>query len=398
MITAIPVDAHATEPRPWAFRKTVRGAATYNAAVPPTLTGQRIDLPPRLLDSLRDTAMLIATTEASVRAPTAVLEPFLVRTEAVASSRIEEEQTTVDQLARAEAGAKVSAKTRTVHAAATALRHLVESSKSGIELSSVLKAHAELMSGDLNETHYAGKLRSVQNWIGGSGRHPLGAAHVPPHPSRLAGAMADLLSFANTSGVDPIFQAAVVHAQFEAIHPFTDGNGRIGRALINAVLRARGVTKTLLLPVAAAMAADRGRYFGALAQYTEGDAGPIVEVVAESLQIAATQTASSAQNLAELPSRWREAAGVRRGSSADRLIGNLLSIPVMDADDVRLLLGVSDATAYRAIRSLEDAGVLRRLGESRRHALWGAGAVLDEADHLLDRVALQYVDPELSLS
>ena len=384
--TSLPIPVQSIEPRPWSFRKTLRGVREYPAAVPISLMELEISVPPEMDERLRDTALMIAAAEASAPVSLSALEPFLVRTEAIASSRIEDERTTVDQLARAEAGVRVSAKTRTVYAAALALQKLVNASGQEITLDSILAAHKSLMEGDAAEQFHAGRLRDMQNWIGGLGAHPVGADYVPPHPSRVADGIEDLIAFAAARGIDPIVQAALVHAQFEAIHPFTDGNGRIGRALINTVLRARGVTKTLLVPVAAALAADQTRYFASLEQFHLGDAGPIVGVVVDSLRLSTSEMARSSELLAELPEIWREAAKPRRGSAAARLIDRLLTEPVVDPDEIQARLQISEATAYRTIGALEEAGVLRRLGQSRRDSLWGASAVLDEADNLLERV------------
>ena len=98
------------------------------------------------------------------------------------------------------------------------------------------------MQDDPGEVRYAGRIRDMQNWIGGSDYSPRDALYVPPPPETVEGYLDDLIRFANRNDLPVLSQAAVAHAQFESVHPFTDGNGRIGRALINAILRRRGAT------------------------------------------------------------------------------------------------------------------------------------------------------------
>ncbi len=252
-----------------------------------------------------------------------------------------------------------------------------------LTLEDLLRAHRTLMEGDPTEAPDAGRLRTVQNWIGGPPGYPVGALHIPPRPERVEELMDDLIGFLARDDLDPLIQSAVAHAQFESIHRLTDGNGRIGRTLMNAVWRSRGATRTVSLPIAAALAAQRARYFSALDQYREGDIDGITTIVAQCAVEAGDASLASSRRLASLPAQWRDRTGVRSGSAAARLIDRLLDRPVVDVEDVKSLTGASTAAAYRALEGLEESGVLRRLSASRRDVLWGAGDVLDEADHLI---------------
>lgn len=129
-------------------------------------------------------------------------------------------------------------------AAGTAITRLIDASADTITLDEILAAHATLMHDDPDaaERQHAGRVRDAQNWIGGSQHTPRNALYVPPPPELVHDLLDDLIAFSNRDDLEPITQAALAHAQFESIHPFTDGNGRIGRALIGAILRRRGVT------------------------------------------------------------------------------------------------------------------------------------------------------------
>lgn len=110
-------------------------------------------------------------------------------------------------------------------------------------------------------------LRTVQNWIGSSSWTPIGAAYIPPGPDRVPGLMTDLVDYLNGAAHAPLIQAAVAHAQFEAIHPFTDGNGRVGRALIHTVLARRGLTDRAVLPISLVLATLHEQYVEGLSAF-----------------------------------------------------------------------------------------------------------------------------------
>ena len=142
--------------------------------------------------------------------------------------------------------------------------------------------------------------------------------------------MRDLVAFANRDDLPSLAQAAVVHGQFEAIHPFTDGNGRVGRGVISALLRRRGVTKTIVVPVAAAMLADVDRYFDRLKDYRDGNVNALITYMADSAVSACEASQDSAKHLATLPEHWRDQVRPRRGSAAEALIDNLMANSILD--------------------------------------------------------------------
>src|SRR5690606_10009833 len=146
--------------------------------------------------------------------------------------------------------------------------------------------------------------------------------------------------------------AALAHAQFETIHPFTDGNGRTGRALIHAMLRGKGLTRNVTVPVSAGLLTDVDAYFAALGAYRQGDAGRIVGLMAEASFTAIANGRQLVADLHEIRDRWREAIRARRDAAAWRLAGLLLRRPVVDAAAVQAELAVTSANAHRALRQL----------------------------------------------
>jgi Fic family protein len=384
------VPAHEREVLPWVPRSGRRSEIEeYTASIPPLIAGLPLTASPDLSDVTRSALVDIAVLERTYADQVATLEPFLLRTEAIASSRIEEELTTVDQLARAQHGINAPRTARTVKGAIDGLSLLVARSADGIHLDDILAAHRPLMADHPEEKWEAGTLRTVQSWIGGSNRSPLGAVHVPPPPERVPELMSDLVVFLRRTDVDPILHAAVMHAQFESIHPFTDGNGRVGRSLINAVWRYRRVTTSMAVPVASAIVADREHYFDLVNSYRTGDVEPFAAYLADATSRAATEAAVSAERLLTLPERWRERVRPRSGSAAAALLPLLPGRPIVDAHDVMTMTGASQARAYAAIERLVDAEVLRPITQSRRDMTWAAGEVLDEADLMVERLRLR---------
>lgn len=321
-----------------------------------------------------------------------VLSPlagFLIRMESVASSRIEHVEATPVAFARAIGGLKENASAMSMVAAGTAITKLLAASSTTITLGEILAAHHALMEAapDLSERPYAGRVRDVQTWIGGSQYSPRGALYVPPPPEEVAALLEDLITFTNRDDVEPVTQAAIAHAQFESIHPFTDGNGRISRALIGAILRRRGVTPHTVLPVASALAADTTHYFSLLTAYRTGDAAPIVTDLALCVETAAREARGTARAFSRYEAAWREQASPRAGSTADRILPVLLSLPVFTVEQLAAQLGdVPERSVYRGVQALEEAHVVEAVTERVRGRAYAAMDVLDEFEDLDSRI------------
>lgn len=328
-------------------------------------------------------------TEELVSVAGDVLQPlagFLIRMESVASSRIEQLEATTTAFARAIGGMKENSSAVAMVSASRAITALVAASESAIGLDAILHAHEVLMQDDPDERRYAGRLRDVQNWIGGSHFSPRNALYIPPPPELVPGYLTDLLAFANRDDVDPIAQAAIVHAQFESIHPFTDGNGRIGRALIGAVLRRRGVTRVTVLPVASALAADTDHYFELLTEYRTGNAGAIITDLALCVEVAAREARGTARSFAGYAETWRDETAVRSGSAADTLLDVLVGMPVFTAEQLAERSGLTDRSVYRAIGQLEESRVIAEVTHRQRDRVYAVTDVLDEFQDLDDRI------------
>jgi Fic family protein len=383
------------EVRPW--RQATRGGtredrtlSQITVTLPPLLAERDVPLRTDIASQVESAVREITTLDSSSGDLLDALGVLLLRTESVASSKIERVQASVDDYARALHGIRSNPSAVSMVAATQALAIMVDRvGRSGeLTLDTITDAHAALMADDPDERGYAGRWRDMQNWVGGSDHSPRLALFVPPPHETVDGYMRDLVRFCNRDDVPALVQAAIAHAQLETIHPFTDGNGRIGRALINSILRRRGVTTRVVVPLATALVAHRDRYFDLLDGYREGRLDPLLRSFAECSRIAAQESRRSAARLTEIPGEWEAMVGpMRHGSAGARLLKVLLGRPILSAEDAVTWLDSAPSRVYEVIDKFHRAGVLRPLTDRKRDQIWGAGLVLDELDDLGARVA-----------
>lgn len=386
--------AHVPDVRPWRQRSRGGTAAdrmlTEVVAMRPPLIGDRdVRLSLELVSAMEASVLEISALDHSHGAELGALETLLLRTESVASSKIEHIDASVDDFAQALHGIKANPSATSMAASTAALAALIRSVDEGgdLEVAMVLMAHLALMVDDPHEHAYAGRFRDMQNWIGGSDHSPRNAVYVPPPPETVDDYVADLVVFGNRTDLPVLAQAAVLHAQFESVHPFTDGNGRIGRALINTVLRRRGTTRRVVVPLASALVARRDDYFDVLGEYREGRIEPIIRSFTAASAIAARESRVTAGRIAELQSAWQDKAGSRRGSAVSRLLAGLISTPIFSASEAAEAIGGATSSVYAGLERLHAAGIIRPLTDRTRNQVWGAVDILDELDDLAARIA-----------
>jgi Fic family protein len=381
------------EPRIWvpASRPTARADRefrAYEAACVPEIAKASPCLDAQTVARVSAATAAIAALDTASEGQALALWSQMLRSESVASSKIENIYTRQADLAAALLGARASKAAREVAAHVQAIEHLVRDAERGeIAVNSILGAHRALLANDPIEGAYAGRFRAVQNWIGGSDETPRGAEYVPPPPERVQGLMADLVRFMARDDLAPLVQAAIAHAQFETIHPFTDGNGRVGRALVHAILRRRGLTSVTLVPIAAALLADPKAYFEALTHLRdEGDVNRFVDFFAACAAVAAVESRITVRELLDLLPRWRREAKPRNGSMMDQILETLVQRPVLSAEDVCTLTTATPRAAYDVLEKLESLGILKEMTRRKRDRLWSATDVFDAIDSLEQRI------------
>lgn len=387
--------AHRREVRPWRqqFRAGTRDdrmLREVTVSLPPLIADRSLVLDGTVAADLEEAMRQIIALDATHDSTLKALGLLLLRTESLASSKIELVEADLEDYARALHGSRANASAVSMAAATAALDSMIGtvSSERPLALDNILTAHALLMAHDPSEADHAGQLRDMQNWIGGSDHSPRAALYVPPPPDTVPAYMTDLLNFANRDDVPALAQAAIAHAQFESIHPFTDGNGRIGRALINTILRRRRATTHIVVPLVSALVAHRERYFDLLEAYRNGQIRPLLATFAHACRTAATEATTTATRLEAVPSEWRSLTGpVRSDSATAKLLAQLPTHPILSSEGACSLVDAPRSSVFTAIGRLHEAGVLRPLTDRKRDQVWGAGAVLDELDDLGLRIA-----------
>jgi Fic family protein len=368
----------------------------YEAYVPDLLVGRNIMLDGDVAADVADAeaAIVRLNVAATSLIDTEALARILLRAESVASSKIEGLEVGARRLLRAETarglGEAPSDVTAlevlgNIDAMVAAIRSADEGEPITIEL--LLDLHRRLLAGTRLEVH-GGHLREVQNWIGGSDYNPCSAAFVPAPPELVGQLMVDLVAFANSNTLPAVAQAAVAHAQFETIHPFIDGNGRTGRALIHLILRRRGLAPRVLSPVSLILATwakdyvsglEVSRYRGSSTTRAahEGTNVWIGRFAGACLRAAADAT--SFENRAQaIEAAWRGRLDrVRDRSATDLLLRALVGAPVVTVSSAADLIGRSFVQTNQAVARLVEAGILNQVTVGRRNRAFEAPDIIE---------------------
>lgn len=362
--------------------RTIRTLQGYSAFVPDPLP-PRIEFGERLVRALSDADRAIgrlAGEGGRLPNPHLLIRPF-VRREAVLSSRIEGTQATLGELLAAEAGAAVERSPEDLREVANyvvALEHGVgRLKKLPLSLRLVRELHERLMRGVRGGHARPGEFRHSQNWIGPPGSTLANATYVPPPVEEMTTALRAWESFLHDRSLPPLLQIALIHAQFEAIHPFVDGNGRVGRLLITLFLVEREILPAPLLYLSAFFEATRHDYYERLLAVTaRSEWEAWIEYFLNGVARQAVDALSRAERINHLVARWREkAAG--RSENALRLVDLLAENPFWTVKRAAERLGVAFTTAQRAVQTLERGRVLKRTSAARRGRVYCARAILD---------------------
>lgn len=350
-------------------------AGPYLAAVPAFIADQTISLDSELHALTEEAASELARFDAEVGQIAAPFASILLRTESASSSEIENLTSGARQIALAELGEHASKNAQLIVGNVRAMQAALSLSES-IDGHAILEMHRALL--EQSNPEIVGHWRDQQVWIGGGSLGPHTAQFVPPHQDRVPALMDDLFAFANRVDLPVLVHTAIAHAQFETIHPFRDGNGRVGRALIQSMLRGGQLTRNVAVPVSAGLLHNTSQYFDSLGAYRSGDIAPIVRSIAEASFAAVHNGRILIDDLEIVQVEWRGRISARRDSAAHRLVDVLLRQPVIGAAAAQL--GISTVNAQVAIDRLVDANILTQITDGRRNRIWLAKDVVQVLD------------------
>jgi Fic family protein len=355
----------------------------YEAAVvSPIAALPVVPLSPETRLLVSEASTEIARFDSEIGAEVAPFSSVLLRSESAASSKIENLTASAKAIALAELGDRSRRNATLIVNNATAMRSAIALAKH-LDEEAILRMH-EVLLGSFHP-QWVGHWRQEQVWIGGSNLSPHRASFVPPHYERVPAAMGDLVVYLARNDFEPLVQAAVAHAQFETIHPFPDGNGRVGRALVHAVLSGKELTRNVTVPVSAGLLTDLDSYFAALTDYRRGRPEPIVRLMAEASFSAIGNGRQLVHDLRSTRQSWNLRIKARSDATAWRVADLLLQQPVIDSPAVMSALKVPAMTADRAISTLAGAGVLSKVSGRSRNRKYAASEVLTAIDAFATR-------------
>lgn len=365
---------------PGRWIKTLAGYRAFHPdPLPPELTWT-----PKLVRALSDADQLLGRLAGEGRRlpnPHLLIRPFVQR-EAVFSSRIEGTHSTLGELLASEAGAAVARSPedlREVGNYVTALEHGIARLKTlPLSVRLVRELHEKLMTGVRGDHATPGELRRSQNWIGPPGSTLAQAAYVPPPHEEMLDHLGAWEKFLHDESLPPLVQTALMHYQFEAIHPFLDGNGRVGRLLITLLLMQRGVLPLPLLYLSAFFEATRRDYYDSLRAVTERGAWEdwmlyFFNGVARQCEDAL----SRAERINQQLEQWRHRVSRSGSRVAIRLLDLLGANPFITVRKAEAQLGVAYNTAAGALGRLVRLRIVHQIGEARRDRVFCAQALLD---------------------
>ncbi|MFD6055653.1 Fic family protein [Agromyces sp. NPDC060279] len=383
------------EERPWTPKvpldvlpASIRATITrpYEAAVTPRIADLDVVLSEGLAEAVQNAQQQLVRFDVEVGAVTAPFASILLRSESASSSQIENLTSGARAIAEAELGERVDGNAPLIVSNVRAMEAAVEAAH-GLDHETIIAMHRELLKE--SDPGIVGRYRTDQVWIGGGDRthySPHGADFVPPHHERVEAALDDLIEFSLRPSAVPLASIAVAHAQFETIHPFPDGNGRTGRALVQSALRRSGLTKSVTAPISAGILQQRDRYFAALDRYREGDVQPIVGVFAEGAVLAVVNGRQLVADIQATRESWEaKLRGVRSDAVARTIADLALEHPVLNSRLMQDRLPRSGRAIFSAIGTLVDRGILTQANSRQRNRIWVARDLIANLDAFAER-------------
>ena len=371
--------------------KRERMGGAYHPYLPDRLVGFDLSLEPSCAKAVSDAQQALAQLDKGrILTDTEPLARLLLRAEAISSSRIEGLEMPAAKLLEYEELDRLGVDHRldsteaqilgNLHALADSIDNIAASSS--ITLDSIRSIHRVLMAGTPMES-MGGVIRAEQNWIGGNRINPVGAAYVPPPPEVAPELLDDLVQFINKTDLPTVAAAAIAHAQFETIHPFADGNGRTGRALVHAVLCAGGLAQSTVPPVSLVLVTDRERYIANLSAWRTGGSvnrtrgmNDWIEYFANTLALSCRKAIEFEQDIEAIRQSWLERTHLRQGSAGRQLIDILPGTPAISIKTTAALTGKSYPAARTAVLALKEAGILRQNAKNRKSGIYVADDIM----------------------
>ena len=355
--------------------------STYESSLPDTIADKSLSLTPEFEAVMSDLIANMSRFDVLQSQKGYTFPSMLLRSESAASSQIENLTSSIRNIALAELGGKKDQNAKLIVGNVAAM-HTALNLPDALSIASILEIHRTLM--EPTQADFVGVFRNQTVWVGGSNYSPHGATFVPPQESLITYYLEDLISYSKRVDINPIVKAAIIHAQFETIHPFIDGNGRTGRTLLHKTLREDGILQTVTLPISAGLLNNTSEYMKALLSFQEGNPIPIIEQISNAIELAINIGSTVSNEISAIVSNWEGTIGERKTSSIWKLLYLIIEQPVINSKYLEEKLNISLRAANDLISRAVDYGILRRIGSEKRGIFYQSDEIVTIMDKISD--------------
>ena len=321
------------------------------------------------------------------------MRPFITR-EAVLSSKIEGTHATIGQVLAHSAGMQVAQDPDDLQEVQNYIVALEFGLKRlddlPLSLRLIKEIHEKLMQGVRGAHARPGEFRTTQNWIGPPGCTLNTAKFVPPPADHLMTCLGDLENFLHDRQLPPLIHAALCHYQFETIHPFLDGNGRVGRLLITLLLIAQKVLPSPSLYLSAFFEATRDEYYRQLFSVSRNTTWQDwLTYFLNGVAVQSEDALSRSTRINDLLNKWQWQVASQASRTSVDMVKHFAVNPYLSVTKIAKELNIANSTAYRGVRKLLDANIIHQVGDNKRDKIYCATEILS----ILEEPAKIHVDP-----
>ncbi len=303
---------------------------------------------------------------------------LLLRTEALSSSQIEHYHSSNRNVALAQLNKKHTKEAMIIKSNLEALIKSVSCKKS-IDLDFIIEILRNLL--DNEESNHPLEIRKVVNWIGTSTQFPHEADYVPPHPDYLETYLGQFIKFINRKDLHPLIVAAFAHAYFEVIHPFTDGNGRVGRILIQVILSKSLFLENAYLPFSVGLVKNTDQYIQSLNAFKDGNYEDILSLLLKSALDIVPKVYKALDEMLTLKLSWQSKLHARKDALVWKMLDDLISQPVIDVEYIKNKHQANDQSVRNNIELLIKSGIISQMGNNKRDVTYECKEVLAIIDN-----------------
>ena len=361
---------------------------TYESALPNTVSDKNVHLPAELDVAISDLMLNLARFDLIQSQKDFSFPAILLRSESAASSQIENLTSSSRNIALAELNPKAPQNAQLIAGNISAMRTAIET-PGRLSIPTILQIHEVLMAPVLDS--HAGVFRDQVVWIGGQSYSPHDAIFVPPHHSHIDFYMSDLIAYSNRIDVNPLIKAAIIHAQFETIHPFANGNGRTGRSLIHKSLKDDGALQTIALPLSAGLLNSTKEYMDSLISFQKGDPLPIIQQLFKALELSLLVAEKASRKISLIIEKWEDAIKEKKTSAIWQFLHYLIEQPVVNSAYISDKLEISIRGANKLIARAIEYGILKRTGSERRGIFYQSDEIISVLDEISDLSILRRI-------